>query len=291
MKECEIVRELFVEVSDDEVDAVTSDRFREHLSQCHSCNDEYRLYSRTIQALSSLERIEPPVDFLPQLALRLDRSSPSFLYYFRNLFSGAFPLPVPAGVTALALIVVACLAFYKNGELLRSFPTETASVAHETTMAAKPGVLAAKRMPVASRLAAVGPRTDSPAHLPHSSIPASKFQQNIKAVANSEFGTIADRIGADNLTVESRSIDQAVESLKRMLPNIEGKLVVERTRDGIGEKVLRVMIPSRAYADLTTELINHGAVESGAGADISPPTVSKKSRDKVLLYIRFTQPR
>ena len=290
MKECELVRELFVEVSDDEVDAETSDRFREHLSQCHSCNDEYRLYSRTIQALSSLERVEPPADFLPQLALRLDRSSPPFLYYFRNFFSGAFPLPIPAGVAALALIVVACLAFYKNGELLRSLPTEATSVTHEATMATKPGILSAKRIPVANRLAA-GPRTDSSSPLPSSSIPGNKIQPNIKTVASSEFGTIADRIGADNLTVESRSIDQAVESLKKMLPNIEGKLVVERTRGGIGEKVLRVMIPSRAYADLTTELINHGAVESGAGADISPPTVSKKSRDKVLLYIRFTQPR
>ena len=157
-------------------------------------------------------------------------------------------------------------------------------------MAAKPGILPAKKMPGTSRLAA-GPRTQPSSPLSHSSIPGNKLQPNIKTVASSEFGTIADRIGADNLTVESRSIDQAVESLKKMLPNIEGKLVVERTRGGIGEKVLRVMIPSRAYADLTTELINHGAVESGAGADINPPIISKKSRDKVLLYIRFTQPR
>ncbi len=290
MKECELVRELFVEVNDDEVDSETADRFREHLSQCHNCSDEFTLYGRTVQALSFLDRVDPPDDFLPQLALRLDRSSPPFLNYFRDLFSGAFPLPLPAGVTALALIVFAFLTFYHNGELMRSLPFETRSITHEAPMAAKPGILSTKKMPGADRLAA-GPRTHSSTPVLHSSIPRNNFHENIKPVASSGFSTIADRIGADNLTVESTRIDRAVASLKRMLPNIEGKLVVERTHGGIGGKVLRVMIPARAYGDLTTELINYGAVESGAGADINPPIVSKKSRDKVLLYIRFTQPR
>jgi hypothetical protein len=101
------------------------------------------------------------------------------------------------------------------------------------------------------------------------------------------FPTIADRIGADNLTVESRSVDSAVESLKRILPELQGRLIDEKARLNPGEKVIAVLIPSEAYGHLTTELINHGAVAAGAaGPDISQAP-AKKEGNNVLLYIRF----
>jgi len=73
---------------------------------------------------------------------------------------------------------------------------------------------------------------------------------------------VQDRIGTDMLTVESPSIDQAVESLKKILPDIQGKVLDEQNRQ-IGGTVLTVVIPPQAYGDLTTELVHHGSVAVG----------------------------
>ena len=50
------------------------------------------------------------------------------------------------------------------------------------------------------------------------------------------------------------------------------------------------MIPSESYANLTTELINHGAVAAGAGNSTSAEP-AKKDGNNVLLYIRFVHVR
>jgi hypothetical protein len=100
------------------------------------------------------------------------------------------------------------------------------------------------------------------------------------------FRTMADRIGADNLTVESPSVDVAIQSLERMLPNIRGRLV-KRMGTANGGVVVGVLIPPQAYESLTTELINHGAVEAGAGEEVNTPL--KKEDNSVLLYIRFVK--
>jgi hypothetical protein len=70
------------------------------------------------------------------------------------------------------------------------------------------------------------------------------------------------KIGTDMLTVESPSIDQAVESLKKILPGIQGKILEEQNRQ-VGGTTLTVVIPYQAYGHLTTELVHHGAVAVG----------------------------
>ena len=128
----------------------------------------------------------------------------------------------------------------------------------------KRGTMQAHLLQVSTLMPVSETKPSSPAgHLPllSKSTPDS-IGNNIETLSRS-FPTIADRTGADNLTVESPSIDQAVESLKRILPNIQGRLVDENNRGPVGEVVLGVMIPSDAYGNVTTELINHGAVASG----------------------------
>jgi hypothetical protein len=106
-----------------------------------------------------------------------------------------------------------------------------------------------------------------------------------------QFPTIADVIGADNLTVESPSIDNAMQSLEKILPNIQGRiqgrLVDEKGRGKPGDVVLAVLIPSASYGHLTTELIKHGAVAVGVGAEDGHLAPSPKEGNNVLLYIRF----
>jgi hypothetical protein len=148
-------------------------------------------------------------------------------------------------------------------------------------------------MQVSTLMPASETKPSSPAgHLPliSKSMPDS-LGNNIETVSRN-FPTIADRIGADNLTVESPSIDQAVESLKRILPNIQGRLVDENNRGRVGEVVVGVMIPSDAYGNLTSELINHGAVASGMkDAEAKSPSPTKGEGNNVLLYIRFVHTR
>jgi len=96
-----------------------------------------------------------------------------------------------------------------------------------------------------------------------------------------------DRIGTDMLTVESPSIDRAVESLKRILPDIQGKVLDEQNRQ-IGGTLLTVVIPSQAYGNLTTELVNHGTVAVGPKSDNRSSTVDGGAMQ---LYINFVRSR
>ncbi len=93
------------------------------------------------------------------------------------------------------------------------------------------------------------------------------------------FPPLADRIGADNVTVESASIDNAVESLKKLLPGLQADLLPSSRVRIWRETVLAVLIPSEAYRDLTTELVNHGAI---AGA--RPVRMFLRPRRKAITY-------
>lgn len=95
--------------------------------------------------------------------------------------------------------------------------------------------------------------------------------------------TIADQIGADSFTIESAKVDDAVDSLKRILPVVQGQIRNEYS-NAASEKVFSVVIPQENYANLTTELVNYGAVVSGAGGKDRSP---RKDGSNVILYIRF----
>jgi hypothetical protein len=240
-----------------------------------------------------MEEVAPPKDFLPKLSVRLDRNaSRSPLSFIRNFFSAPMPLPVPAGVAALAVLSVVCLVLYQNGTLIPypyaepSKPGPVAATSTLDTVPAEMGLTYAKERPEKARLAS---RSEAGASslLPHLSLPATSINTKSTRQDGTRLATLAERIGADNLTVESDSVESAVESLKKMLPHIQGQLVIERSRNGVDDRVLRVMIPPNAYGDLTTELINHGAVEAGAGSQAKPPSLSEKNSGKVILYIRF----
>ena len=86
---------------------------RRHLSICSECREDFKWYGFTVHALTSLERVSPPAEFMVQVRARLDGHQPAFsLDSFRSIFS-LFPnLPFPVGVTALALIAVSGLSLY-----------------------------------------------------------------------------------------------------------------------------------------------------------------------------------
>lgn len=298
MKECSRICDLFVEVQDDHVDIESDKIFREHLYQCATCREEFRWYGVTVKALSNLDRVPPPGDFLEQLKFRLDRvDSPSYMEFFKNLFSSAPYMPLPVGMAALAFVAFFSFVLFNNSitEGLPKFGYDL--MAKQTTTAPS----APSLMPGPGTAGAPGygawPQDSTPplslpsTNQPHYSLATRSSVQSATESTGSVLPTLADRIGADNLTVESASIDSAVESLKKMLPNLQGRVVEMRPSDGSGAIVLGVTIPSGAYADLTSKLINYGAVETGAGSEVTPPKPLEDGRNQVFLYIRFLRSR
>lgn len=292
MKECRCISDLYVDVQDDRADVDAHKRFRDHVSGCGQCREDFRWYGLTVRALHTLDTVSPPADFMQQLSSRLDRiDSPAYLTYFRNLFSSAPSIPLPVGVVSMALIVFLGFALYNHSVPggLPWFGYEQASQGPDVRPPRLPGTgMLAKGTDTSAAFptspltqSAVSPRYSTKAH---NAVPVDS--ETLSQV----FPTVADRIGADNLTVESRSVDTAVESLKKLLPDLQGRLVEVKPRDR-GTVVLGVMIPSKAYADLTSRLINYGAVEAGAGSEVSPPKPTEEDSKNVFLYIRFLPPR
>jgi len=297
MKDCERISGLFVEFYDDQMDRETRLNFDRHLNECPSCREEFRWYGLTVTALSNLETAIPPRDFLIQLNARLDPSPSSLFSYLRNMFSAVPYLPLPAGVGVLAVLAVLGLTLYKQGptEIMPTNPYQVAAPGTEAGAQAPKGApttVHPQQMQVSSLppLAALPRPSSSSSPFSFHSVASPKSIEGAQSImASRSLGTVADAIGADNLTVESPSVDQALESLKKMLPNVHGRLVEQRLRGADGDVLVGVLIPPQAYGPLATELINHGAVEVGAGAEVSPPTSLKKENNNVLLYIRFVQ--
>ena len=308
MSNCKQIGDLYLDVCDEGIDPKTEKTFHDHLRHCPECREDFRWYGLTVDSLAGLDSAAPPRNFLTQLSLKLDSvesasrsDSSSLADFFKNIFSTAPSIPVPVGVATLALLAAFGFLLY-NDSLTEVMPMAGERLAHSSGSQASTAVSSAARASGAMQAKTMVPLggtigTSSPGlsasqtglsrysmipSQPHLSVPAS-IQQT--------FPTLADRIGADNLTVESPSIDMAVESLKKLLPNIQGRLVEVKPRRGMHELMLRVMIPPNSYGQLTNELINHGAVEAGAGTNVNPPRLSKDGGKNVLLYIRFLGPK
>ncbi|AFM23925.1 anti-sigma factor family protein [Desulfomonile tiedjei] len=271
MKQCERIVDLFGELHGDEVDGKTKIMVQDHLYNCPGCREEYKWYALTVQALGSLETVAPPPDFLAKLNARISSEpnhSFSFIEFFRNIFTSVPYMPLPAGVVALALVACIGLVVYKSS--LSFMPT------------AKPEAISYHS---GEKVGGLASRVSTSKTTPISTSPA-PLLKNFPP-------TIAESIGADNLTLESNSIDTAIESLKKkILPNIQGKIVGdEKGFHNAGDVVLAVLIPSESYSRLTKELVDHGALAVGVGSEEKRYSPTQKDGNNVLLYIRFVHRR
>ncbi len=283
MKECVRITDLFGKLHDDEADGEIGDLVRDHLYNCPGCREEYKWYSLTVQALGSLETASPPENFVAQLSSRIysEPSSGSLGNFFRNIFTYSPYMPLPVGVASLFLIAVIGLVVYNSPFM----PVGTAAQVATQAPAPHTGILTVGKPGgiVATHSGPSIPVTTSPS-LPNSHPRSANPERTVES--RPQFPTIADLIGADNLTVESPSVDKALESLKQILPGIQGRLVEKRDGNP-GDVVLAVLIPSDSYGHLTTELIKHGAVAVGAGTQDNRLSPAQKDGNNVLLYIRF----
>jgi hypothetical protein len=219
-----------------------------------------------------------------------DLHSPSLLDQIKDYLSSMPYIPLPVGLVAILFLAALGFSVYKQ-TLIDIVPGFASDKPLATTHGGGAGGIQGSKG-IGSGAAYTAEAVSSPLAGPssppsHVSVPFSTNPHSVPLEMTAA-PTIADRIGADNLTVESPRIDAAVQSVKRLVPDLNGKIVNEDATTRAKEKVLGVMIPSRAYGDLTTELINHGAVEAGAGTGVHPPQKLEGGHDSsVLLHIRF----
>jgi hypothetical protein len=276
MNDCKRMSDLFGALHDEQLEGEIAESVRQHLSNCAECREDFKWYGFTVHALAGLEKVSPPRDFLAQFHARVDADRPlHFLESFRNIFTLVPHFPLSVGVTALAVMTVIGLSLYNYGPMygVQSAASSGYSPKSEMAPSAKGIVPVMARSQERASSGGVSPVTPYPA--PVARLEAGPGFRAIPAVQ--------DRIGTDMLTVESPSIDQAVESLKKILPDIQGKILEEENRQ-IGGTILTVAIPYQAYGHLTTELINHGAVAVG------PKTDNRSTTDDtgtMQLYIHF----
>ncbi len=291
--DCENVSSLYGKIFDGEADDADHEALENHLRVCRECEDDYNWYKFSLQALNNLEPVSPPKDFLEQLNKRIHpRSKRTGIKYFVRNFLDSIPqLPVPVGVASLALIAIFAFMVYNNAPVDSGLAIAPLAGAKSIATSMEINSPAAKVAQGSTDTATTSTTsTGSTARLPMIASNHAPAATQVSAMPAWRFPTIADEIGGDNLTVESPRIDLAVESLRKVLPNIQGQIVDERTRNSFGDVMVGVVIPSNKYADLATALINHGSVEAGAlqieGKALVP---SKTNSNQLHLYIRFTR--
>lgn len=293
--DCERIGDLFGELHDQQIDGDMEQSAREHLRNCPCCREEFKWYGITVHALTQLERAKPPENFLEHLRTNLYTTPPpsSVFDAFRNFFSSFPQLPLPVGVTALTCVVAVAWAvyIYTPVGVLPLEPSQGIARTEPRTLAARPpvterqGLAPGDARGEAGRVLAKSDQIPPAAQgfVPYQGTATSKGLNSSRMILPAGSAII----GSDNLTVESPSMNLAVESLKRALPQIQGRLVEEKIGDGVAETVLAVMIPPQSWPNLTTELINHGAVAVGSNADQSGTASVEKDGRNVLIRIRI----
>lgn len=298
MKECRRFSDMFLELNDGEAEPEAALEFENHMRGCNLCDQDYRQYSLTVEALRRLDTVAPPPDFLAQLNTRIDAvDSAPFFERIKSWLSPAPHLPLPVGAAALAVIAVLSILFYNQSvtsmiaDSLPSGVIGTIAANTDTTheIPSKPREANDLELMRPKSIAA-GEPVSSPLETPSLNHPTysrtlSQPIQSLPASTGPTYPTTADRLGADNLTVESPRIDTAVETIKQMMPHLRGKIVDIKPNGAVKEVLVGVVIPSHAYGDLTTRLIDFGAVEAGAGSQATPP--KRSEGENVMLYIRL----
>ncbi len=301
MKECNLICGSFLALQDRDGSEELREQAARHFDACPHCRQEFEWYGVAVLALSQIEPLEPPPDFLKQLNRKLDElQPPSYLGKIKEFFSfSALHIPVPVGVCALVVCALMGVLLYQ-GPLLDPFSL-VSKVRPEpaTSKLSAPGLGA---HPVFPSTVASERRPAPPVSIPVESSqmpPLAAMTPTTKRRLTGDYGTlskslraptIADIVGADNVTVESHTAATVVESFKHhVLPRLNGRILEEKVKDSEGEILLGVAIPSSAYGEMNSELLNHGALVSGAGSGVRPPMRSKTD-DYVRVYIRFTKP-
>jgi len=302
MSECERVSDLFGELHEQRLDKQTQTVVTKHLDDCPYCNNDYKWYGITVKTLMSLEEVNPPDYLLHQIKAKLQETnqSESVLHLMRHLFTSSPYMPLPVGIGALILIVFVGVVIYdrsphevfsKSAQSVAQSQMTVPGPLQKTSFSDTPWYQTRMQndFPPSSFISKgfFGDDQGRGGHLQQYAMSGPRTL-GLDQPQNGVHVPLAKGTDAGNLTVHSKSIPVAVDSLKRILATLDGNLLEEKTGDRGEEITLGVAIPSAAYSRLTSELVNFGALAGGWDTQAPPAVVPKASDGKrVVLYIRF----
>lgn len=303
MSECDRVSDLFGEFHERRLDKQAETFVTKHLEGCPYCNNEYQWYGLTVQTLMSLDKVNPPDYLLQQIKAKLHETnqSESMLHVVRHFFTSSPYMPLPVGIGALIIIVFVGVVIYDRSPH-EVFSSSAQSIAQTQTTASAPVQRMAsssetpwykeqiqKDFPSRDLISKgfFGSQQGLSGHLQQYAMSSPRVMESNQSHRNM-YVPLLRATDTGSLTLHSKSIPVAVDSLKRMLPSLDGNLIEEKTEGKVGEITLGVAIPYSAYSKLTSELVNFGALAGGADK-ATPPTETQRGLDtnKVVLYIRF----
>jgi Putative zinc-finger len=111
--DCERVRDRFSSLWEKELTSLEEKDIREHLSSCPECRREFEQFEKTMQWLHSVEEVEVPDRFFPELHKKMEERNTKATPGKRSAW-GWFKLPtsVRLPVQAVAMVAIVFLVLY-----------------------------------------------------------------------------------------------------------------------------------------------------------------------------------
>ncbi len=110
---CEKVRDRFSSLWERELTSLEEKEIREHLSSCPQCRREFEQFEKTMQWLHSVEEVEVPDGFLPELHRRIEERKTKDTLGGRS--TGRWfklPISVKLPIQAVAMVAVVFVVLY-----------------------------------------------------------------------------------------------------------------------------------------------------------------------------------
>ncbi len=119
--DCKSVRDRFSPLLEKELTSLDEKEIREHLSSCPECRREFDQFEKTMQCLHSVEEVEVPYGFLPELNKKIEERKTMGTRGEKST-GGWFKLPISIRLPAqaVAMVAIVFLVLY----LTKMMPTE-----------------------------------------------------------------------------------------------------------------------------------------------------------------------
>ncbi|HUL37225.1 MAG TPA: zf-HC2 domain-containing protein [Thermodesulfobacteriota bacterium] len=111
--ECERIRERFSSLSEKDLTSPEEKEIKEHLSYCPDCRREFEKFQKTMQWLHSVEEVEVPDDFLPELHKKMEKTRDKATA--GSISTGRWfnlPISVKLPIQAVAMVAIVFLVLY-----------------------------------------------------------------------------------------------------------------------------------------------------------------------------------
>jgi anti-sigma factor RsiW len=103
--DCKIAKTLFVEYHDGELGAGKMAALEAHLADCKLCKNEWNDYKRTVNEISGMFNLAPPLDFTSRVKQTIGRRSRG------RFFSQTTSFPLGFAIVSFVLILMFMLVY------------------------------------------------------------------------------------------------------------------------------------------------------------------------------------